>query len=106
MANSSGQRSRLGSSHMPGRPSPADPPPDIPRSGATPCHYGAQSLLESPVSPESPRYEEVARMTTLIHSCAEFRLCADCGAALIIGLPVPGYTAGDSPAVSSAVKAA
>jgi hypothetical protein len=74
-------------------------------------------------------------MTHFIRSCAEFRFCADCGdertfeqfhptdcpdvsgdcpewgcavcgAALIIGLPVPGYTAGDSPAVSSAVKAA
>lgn len=69
-------------------------------------------------------------MTTLIQSCAEFRFCADCGderlfeqlhpadcpdapgdcpewgcvacgAALIIGLPVPGYTAGDNPAVTS-----
>jgi hypothetical protein len=74
-------------------------------------------------------------MTSIIHSCAEFRFCADCqaeqpfeqfhasdcpdtpgdcpewgcrvcGSALIIGLPVPGYTAGDSPSVSSAVKAA
>jgi hypothetical protein len=64
-------------------------------------------------------------MTNLIQSCAEIRFCADCGddrpfeqfhltdcpdmpgdcrewgcavcgSALIIGLPVPGYTAGDS----------
>jgi hypothetical protein len=74
-------------------------------------------------------------MTHIIASGAEFRFCADCGdeqpfeqfhatdcpdapdgcpewacvvcgAALIIALPVPGYTAGDSPSVSSAVKAA
>jgi hypothetical protein len=70
------------------------------------------------------RNEEVARMAELIRSCAEFRYCADCGdeqafeqiatdrpdapgecpewactacgAALIVGMLLPGYTADDS----------
>jgi hypothetical protein len=83
-----------------------------------------QTAPKVPCPPNVQCCEEVARMTALIHSCAEFRFCADCGderpfeqfhadcpdvpgecpewgctvcgAALIIGLPVPGYTAGNS----------
>jgi hypothetical protein len=71
------------------------------------------------------RNEEVARMAQIIRYCAKYRYCADCGdeqpfeqvhgadcqdaagecpdwactacgAALIIGMLVPGYTAGNS----------